>query len=267
LHLKYVTPLPLATIETEALLKVKSSRSRGEYCWTLTPFTPDLIFSLDKAIKRITYLDADLFFFDNPAKLFQEFEDSGKHVMITEHAYAPEYIKYLELSGRFCVQFMVFDRSSEARTIMQWWQERCIEWCFARHEDGKFGDQKYLDLWPKMFGNDVHILNQTHQTLAPWNVDFFLTRQAVDFKPVLYHFHSFRIVAENKVRLWEGYKIGNLGRDLYKEYLQILNKQVRRLASSGISLPFIRDNQSISRRIRGWIAQITGKTVKVSLSE
>ena len=40
LELPDVRLLRLDGVETAELLKVKAGRSRGEYCWTLTPFTP-----------------------------------------------------------------------------------------------------------------------------------------------------------------------------------------------------------------------------------
>ena len=132
-----VTLLPLASMETSELLEVKPGRSRGEYCWTLTPFTFQAVFDRDDSITRVTYLDSDIFFFDTPLTLLREFDASGKHVLITEHAFAPEYDFYVNLSGRFCVQFMTFRRSAEGKKVMRWWQERCLEWCFERHEDGK----------------------------------------------------------------------------------------------------------------------------------
>src|SRR5690554_6344731 len=65
LGLPCVSLIPLAEVETDALLARKAGRTRGEYCWTLTPFTPQLVFERDQRVDRVTYLDADLFFFDN----------------------------------------------------------------------------------------------------------------------------------------------------------------------------------------------------------
>lgn len=169
LALPDLTVIPLRTLETPELLAVKPGRTRAEYCWTLTPFTAQAVFDRDPAARRATYVDADVFFLADPRILLDELDCSGKHVLITEHAYAPEYDRSHD-SGRFCVQFLTFDRSDQAHTVMRWWQDRCLEWCFARYEDGKFGDQVYLDQWPSLFGDCVHIAQQVEKTLAPWNV-------------------------------------------------------------------------------------------------
>lgn len=76
--------------------------------------------------------------------------------MITGHAYAPEF-DHSATNGQFCVQFMTFTRDG-GEGVRMWWQERCIEWCHARFEEGKYGDQKYLDDWPTRFGATVHVL-------------------------------------------------------------------------------------------------------------
>src|SRR6266700_3623980 len=62
LALPNVRLLALANAETPELLRVKAARTRAEYCWTLTPVAPRLVFDADVGAKRVTYVDADLWF-------------------------------------------------------------------------------------------------------------------------------------------------------------------------------------------------------------
>jgi hypothetical protein len=233
LQLPDLTVIPLREFETPALLAVKPGRTRAEFCWTMTPFTCQAVFDRDPAAKRATYVDADIFFFRDPRILLEELDDSGKHVLITEHAYAPEYDRSHD-SGRFCVQFLTFDRSQAAHEVMRWWQERCLEWCFARHEDGKFGDQVYLDQWPALFGDRVHIVRQVEKTLAPWNVRHF-AKDALD--PVMYHFHNLRLLPERRVRLFKFYDVGSAGLRIYRQYLDALAQSFAILDKAAIRVP------------------------------
>lgn len=248
LNLVHVSLIALSDVETDGLLTVKPNRTRGEYCWTLTPFAPQFVFDRDGAVQRITYLDADLFFFGAPSVLLKEFEFSGKHVLITEHAYAPEYDQS-STSGRFCVQFMTFRRTSSAMKVMAWWQARCLEWCYARIEDGKFGDQKYLDDWPERFSAEVHVLQQIEQTLAPWNLRrFTIAHQQSQF--VFYHFHSLRIVQPNQVVLYAGYRLHGFGEYIYECYLAALKQSVNLMSAYGISVPTLPVKSGLLNSIR-----------------
>lgn len=187
LRLKNVRLLRLSLLETPELLRVKPQRSRAEYCWTLTPFAPRFIFEADPGVARVTYLDADLFFLKSPKPIHDEFDRSGKGVLITEHGFASRYDQTAS-SGRFCVQFMTFDRV-KGHEVLQWWQARCIEWCFARYEGGKFGDQKYLDCWPALFEQAVSIMPDAQRAMAPWNAVCADADRAI-----FYHFHGLRLL-------------------------------------------------------------------------
>lgn len=190
LNLPNVQLLQLQKLETPELLAVKPRRSKGEYCWTLTPFAPRFVFEMDDEISRVTYLDADMWFRKSPEPIFREFNASRKQVLITDHAYAPEHDQSAS-SGQFCVQFMTFTRDG-GEIVRKWWEDKCVEWCFARHEDGKFGDQKYLDEWPTRFADFVHILDNKELMLAPWNASRFPYGGAITW-----HFHDLRIVANS----------------------------------------------------------------------
>lgn len=248
LALPGLTVIPLNSLETPQLLAVKPGRSRAEYCWTLTPFTAQAVFDRDPTALRATYVDADVFFLDDPRILLDELDRSGKHVLVTEHAYAPEYDRSHD-SGRFCVQFLTFDRSAQAREVMRWWQDRCLEWCFARYEDGKFGDQVYLDQWPQLFGDRLHIVQQVEKTLAPWNVRHFARRSRKPLKPVFYHFHGLRLLPERRARLFKFYDVGLAGDRIYEQYLTALAESYTQLEHAGIRPP----THALPQEPWGWL--------------
>lgn len=227
LQLPHVRPLELAALETDDLLRVKPGRTRGEYCWTLTPFAPKFVFDADASVQRVTYVDADLWLAASPRPLFDEFEASGKAVLITEHAYAPEHDR-THVSGRFCVQFMTFVRHA-GEPVRAWWQDRCIEWCFARFEDGKFGDQLYLEDWPQRFGHLVHVLGARSAMQAPWNATRFAPSEAIVF-----HFHGLRLLRGDQVLASDHYRINHsTAGALYQPYLAALARATARLAGAG----------------------------------
>lgn len=256
ISLSHVTLISRKEIETQELLAVKPGRTLGEYCWTLTPFTPQAVFDRDSSVERVTYLDTDIFFFDEPRILLSELDRSGKHILITEHAYAPEYDQSLT-SGRFCVQFMTFRKTQEAIKVMKWWQERCVEWCFATVEDEKFGDQKYLDCWPVLFDDIVHIVQQVEKTLAPWNVLFFEKKIGAKIYPVFYHFQTLRIISSRKIQMYFGYKIGKLGLSLYDQYLKNLSKHISSLKIHCITTPYIEQKKEKWGLLRYFKRRIT----------
>lgn len=193
--------IPLEEVETAELLAAKSTRSHGEYCWTLSPFLPKFILDHNLLISRVTYLDADTWLLKSPGPIFEEFEKSGKHVLYTEHGYAPEYDQ-AESSGKYCVQLLIYRNSKETRNVLNWWGNQCLDWCYARNEDGKMGDQKYLEQWQKKFPNETYVLQNLKFTLAPWNV----TRFNID-DAIIYHFHGLRIFDTGRVKLWDFYSI------------------------------------------------------------
>jgi hypothetical protein len=209
MNLAHVTVISLEEFETAELLNVKKERSKAEYCWTCTSST---IFHVLKNydVHDCTYLDSDLFFFSDPAVLIDELDQHDKNVLMTEHRFSFFPRLYEEKrSGRFCVQFLTFRNEESSLKVLDRWREQCIEWCFARHEDGKFGDQKYLDEWPELY-NNTHILEHMGGGVAPWNLDsykFFEDGKAIkgivsktktEFNLVFYHFQYVKFLKNNR---------------------------------------------------------------------
>ena len=229
--------IPVRELEDERLRGAKANRSAREYCWTLASFSFDAVFLRCPGAARVTYLDADLFFFRDPGIFFQELDSSSASVLVTEHNFDPLYDRS-ETVGRFCVQFLTMDRSDRAREVRTWWQERVLEWCYDRCEPGRFGDQKYLDRWPELFGSRVHILRHRELALAPWNVRMEALKSGETVEPVFYHFHSFRLVDRSHVRLVEGgYAIPTTARKLYARYTSAFARAVRLIRDAGLDVP------------------------------
>jgi len=200
----------------DELLNLKNERSVSEFCWTITPHIMKCIFEGDGEIKRLTYLDADMWFRKSSLIILNEFELSNKDVLLTEHGYDKKY-NQSNLSGKYCVQFMTFKRSGI--DIIDDWDRCCREWCFDRFEDGKFGDQKYLEDWEFKFPNRVHIYSHNMHFQAPWSDNSFACE-----KSVLWHFHSLRIIYSKAsiilIDCYGGYVLSSyINKKIYKEYL------------------------------------------------
>ncbi len=219
--------MPLSNLETDEYRKLKTQRSFGEYCWTLTPRTLDYCLNemnMDHAI----YVDADCYFFSSPVEKTKQWT-LDKDVMITAHNYAKKYDQS-DASGVFCVQYVFIKNSENGRKILEEWRGQCVDWCFARHENGKFGDQKYLDAWPAKPG--VLVCPEIGFGVAPWNAsrlhingtnyqDLYTSEKA----PVtFYHFHDFKFYHWGLSDL-SSYRLGSqVKNNIYKPYIEHLER-------------------------------------------
>jgi hypothetical protein len=229
----HLTVISLKQFEDEKLLAIKNTRSATEYCWTCTPSTVAYCiqtFQLDHCV----YLDADMCFYSNPKSLFEEW---GHHsVLITEHRYTAIYDQS-KTSGIYCVQFVGFKNDPSGMEVLEYWRNACIDWCYARVENGKFGDQKYLDDWTTKFKN-VHVLQHLGGGIAPWNVqqyDFINENNKIIgtersskkiFESIFFHFHGLKFFENDIVSLTNAsYAIDKNTMNLfYFPYIKWLNK-------------------------------------------
>lgn len=190
----------LRDIETEELLHLKAERTRAEYCWTCGPVI--ILHLIDKyQLYDITYLDSDLMFFSSYDPIYHEIGNGS--IAIT-----PQYSNHDNQVGKFCVQFMYFKNDTDGRACLIWWRDRCKEWCFARYEDGKFGDQKYLDSFPTLF-NNVVIISHRGAGIANWNMGLYQYEngeaiyEGKHYPVIFFHFHGLRMTKENDTLVFQ----------------------------------------------------------------
>ena len=99
-----VSPIRLADFEhgDDGLAAAKRNRSTVEYYFTCTPSLPLFVLRHHPEVDAVTYLDADLFFFSDPAPLFEEIGASS--IAIIPHRFpaanAPRFERFRDLQRR-----------------------------------------------------------------------------------------------------------------------------------------------------------------------
>lgn len=216
----------LSEVEDDELLKIKTLRDVAEYFWTVKASCIRFLFEKYNP-DVVSYLDADIFFYSTPAPMFDEMGD--KSVLITPHNFSPQYQKEMK-NGVYNAGFISFRNDESGNSILKWWDRKCRDWCYRKKEDGKFGDQMYLnDLSKNEF---VHVL-QHKGLLANWNVQQFefdvsdgkitgITENNVKFDVIFFHFHYLKFLNSKEVELGRKYISPEVYNIFYKPYIKYL---------------------------------------------
>jgi hypothetical protein len=264
MNLPKVKLIALSDFETSELLKAKIERSVAEYSWTCASNLLWHILQVNKEMELLTYLDADLYFFADPAVLIKELGDED--VLITSHRYSKKYDR-AAISGKYCVQFMIFKNNSNGLRVLDWWRQACLTWCFGYLDNGRFGDQKYLDDWLTRFSG-IHELEHLGGGVAPWNVsqyNFFKQggkiwgkekRTGNNFPLIFYHFHTFCLLSPDKYFPVRGYNLSKDVRELiYTYYFRALQANMELVKKFDEKFDFSFKKISIKERLASWLSR------------
>ena len=184
-------------VDTHELAEVKENRSRAEFCWTCGSFFTD--YFLNKYnLQDITYLDSDLMFFNSPKIVFAEFEKKEASVGLTPH-----FTRY-PLFGKYCVQYVYFKNDEDGHKCLRWWRDECLKWCYSRVEDGKYGDQKYLDYFAEKF---THVCETENRGVgvAYWNMNSCMFKDGLTYykdkfwPTVFFHYSGINVLVNDGV--------------------------------------------------------------------
>jgi hypothetical protein len=240
LKLPEVSLLTLSKLEQDDphLRQAKTNRSLVEYYFTCTPSLPLFLLNRHPDIDLITYLDSDLYFFSSVEPLFDEI---GNHsIAIIGHRFSEALRKY-EWNGIYNVSWVTFRRDDNGLSCLQWWRDRCLEWCYDRIEGNRFADQKYLDDWPTRF-EGVVVLQHKGANLAPWNVSNYTlsfrkgTIFVDDHPLIFFHFHGFkqcvRWIYDTQLAKYDVVPSEFLVRNIFARYLSEVISQSKQIGGS-----------------------------------
>lgn len=240
MKLSNVEVIPLGPFETALKLeKVRQSRTLQEYLWTLASA---LVEYLLPWFDQLTYLDADIFFYSDPKVIFDEIGD--RSIAIVPHRFNDTDRRRLGKNGEYNVGVVSFRSNLTGLGCAMTWAAQCRDWCFNRNEEGRFGDQKYLDEWPARYGKDLCVIENIGVNLGPWAVGNYNVIKLVSDRTgiiiqepaavvskedwlVCYHFHEF--VDRNHLTNW---KLRIEDQMIYKPYVEACERALVKVRSA-----------------------------------
>lgn len=172
-----------------------------EFCTAIKPSMFKALFA-DQTVDLVYYLDPDTYLYHRLDPITEGTPDKtlylAPHLMdcrvADDHPY-PEYKHLWE--GIFNLGFCAIRRTSATARILDWWDARLRQYCFADYQDGLHTDQKWMDYAPAFFGDDLSICRHYGVNVAHWNiverkpkmqgVQFFTREQPLIF----FHFSGF----------------------------------------------------------------------------
>jgi hypothetical protein len=260
--------LSLGNIEAsdpQLLAARQDGRSLVEYYFTCKASLIAHVLHAAPDAEIVSYVDSDLWFFSSPSEIFEE--AAGASVILTPHRFLSES-QALKGYGKFNAGWLSFRRSESGLACLQWWRNRCLEWCRDHVDEThqRYADQRYLDRFSALF-TGVHAIGHKGVNLAPWNAGACrLTSQGntvlVDDKDrlVFFHFHGIIPLSENTYSTAHGELVPGLSPALrnlvYKPYLRDLRKIEHEVA------PFLaRPNAQALR----YASKTTGSKLSLSL--
>ena len=135
------TVMAIEDLRDEEFLNARKNRSHEEFCWTCAPVLSSFILQNKPVGEFAVYLDADLYFFSDPAALLAEMGDD-KNIVIHPHRFSPDRVSWEATAGTFNVGFVGFRISDEARACADRWRTQVLDLCVKDPEKGLCGGSR-----------------------------------------------------------------------------------------------------------------------------
>ncbi|MDB5266919.1 MAG: hypothetical protein JWN89_734 [Parcubacteria group bacterium] len=233
--------LSLQDIEDADLLEAKKTRTLREYSWTMKPSVANFLFTTYPNIETLFYLDSDIYFYHSPQPIYEEFE--GHSVILFPHRLQGGKQAKENDVGKYNAGMIMFRNDTNGRACLEWWRQKCNEWCYHKEEPGRLGDQKYLDYFAEQF-EGILVSKNLGVDVAPWNVKNYRgtikkqngTIMALGTPLICFHFSLFNFYYPSRFILPNGpttsfdYTLPAPEKTLmYDEYIHKIFKEMKRI--------------------------------------
>ena len=188
---------------------------------------------LTNEISKVIFLDPDTHVYSSLRPLEQELETHP--IILTPHFTSPNEEGDLALMrfGSFNLGFFGVNNTKEGLNFLEWWHERCIDYCFFEPQWGLSTDQKWVTIAPCFFPN-LKVLFHQGLNMAPWNLherslkhlegDSYVVNDKEDL--LFFHFSSFDI--DDPMKLSKRLPLATKRYDEFKKIIQVYAESLRK---------------------------------------
>lgn len=181
--------------------------------------------------EQVIFLDPDTAIFSDLNELLQNFDQGS--ILLTPHQLEPEKSNEAVIDNEVCflrhgifnLGFLGVKNSPQGKKFLEWWSNRCLNFCYEDTANGLFTDQRWIDLVPGFF-SEVVILRNSAYNVANWNLTnrevtgsfedgFFVNGQSL----VFFHFSGSQIIMQEKYKV-----LNSVTASLWKWYQQQCKK-------------------------------------------
>ena len=241
-----------------------------EFSTSLKPF---IALRLLEKHDRVIFLDPDTALFSALDPILKDLDTSP--VLLTPHYTKPQPDTESESDlammrfGSFNLGFFAVRQGPEASYFLNWWNRRCIDFCFMESQFGLSTDQKWVSIAPCFFdflkisfnpGYNAAPWNTFERTLTGKNGQQYMVNH--DHPLVFFHFSNFDHADPqylNKRASSEAGKRYELLEELAKDYSQKLNRYESATKRPPYSFDFMSDGSYISPTLRRAYASVRRK--------
>ncbi len=218
-------------MDNKDLLGTESTRTRAEFAFTAKSNWLEYLVRTKKISlgEILIWADADIMFYSSPQFVINRIL-SNYSIAISPH-YFPDKNKHrAKKVGYYNAGFILFKIDQNSIKCLTEWSKQCIDWCYNRLENGKLGDQMYLNSWHKKYDR-VYDIPDKGINIGSWNIRNYSIKEKqdgsflIDKDPlVCYHFHGLKIYLDRKGRM-RAYPIGILNKEIYSQYLEAMQEE------------------------------------------